>query len=63
MVRDAYPDLQIIAGNVATGAATEALIKAGVDCVKIGIGPGSYLYNTSCSRNWCTTDYSNHGCL
>ncbi len=38
MVRDAYPDLQIIAGNVATGAATEALIKAGVDCVKIGIG-------------------------
>ena len=41
MVRDAYPDLQIIAGNVATGAATEALIKAGVDCVKIGIRPGS----------------------
>ena len=41
MVRDAYPDLQIIAGNVATGAATEALIKAGVDCVKIGIGPCS----------------------
>ena len=41
MVRDAYPDLQIIAGNVATGEGTEALIKAGVDCVKIGIGPGS----------------------
>ena len=41
MVRDAYPDLQIIAGNVATGDATEALIKAGVDCVKVGIGPGS----------------------
>ena len=41
MVRDAYPDLQIIAGNVATGEATEALIKAGVDSVKIGIGPGS----------------------
>ena len=41
MVRDAYPDLQIIAGNVATGEATEALIKAGVNCVKVGIGPGS----------------------
>ncbi len=41
MVRDAYPDLQIIAGNVATGAAAEALIKAGVNCVKVGIGPGS----------------------
>lgn len=41
MIRDAYPDLQIIAGNVATGEGTEDLIKAGVDCVKVGIGPGS----------------------
>ncbi len=41
MVRDAYPDLAIIAGNVATGEATKALIEAGVDCVKVGIGPGS----------------------
>ena len=41
MVKDAYPDLQVIAGNVATAEATEALIKAGVDCVKVGIGPGS----------------------
>lgn len=38
---DAYPDLQIIAGNVATGEGTKALIEAGVDCVKVGIGPGS----------------------
>ena len=36
-----YPDLQIIAGNVATAEATEDLIKAGADCVKVGIGPGS----------------------
>jgi len=41
MIRDAYPDLQIIAGNVATGEATLDLIKAGVDAVKVGIGPGS----------------------
>lgn len=41
MIREAYPDLQIIAGNVATGEGTEDLIKAGVDCVKVGIGPGS----------------------
>lgn len=41
MVRDAYPNVQIIAGNVATGEATLDLIKAGVDAVKVGIGPGS----------------------
>ena len=41
MVRDTYPDLQIIAGNVATAEGTEALIKAGVNAVKVGIGPGS----------------------
>ncbi|BCJ97649.1 IMP dehydrogenase [Anaerocolumna chitinilytica] len=41
MVRDTYPDLQIIAGNIATKEATEDLIKAGVNAVKVGIGPGS----------------------
>ncbi len=41
MVREAYPDLDIIAGNVATGEATNALIEAGVNAVKVGIGPGS----------------------
>lgn len=41
MVHETYPELQIIAGNVATGEATEALIKAGVSAVKVGIGPGS----------------------
>lgn len=40
-IKDAYPDLQVIAGNVATGDAVKALIEAGADCVKIGIGPGS----------------------
>ena len=40
-IKNAYPDLPLIAGNVATAQAAEALIKAGADCVKVGIGPGS----------------------
>ncbi|MBT2599886.1 MULTISPECIES: IMP dehydrogenase [Oceanobacillus] len=40
-IRQAYPDLQIIAGNVATSEGTKALIEAGVSVVKVGIGPGS----------------------
>lgn len=41
MLRKTFPHVQLIAGNVATGAATEALIDAGVSAVKVGIGPGS----------------------
>jgi IMP dehydrogenase len=40
-IKDAFPELQIIAGNVATAAGAEALIRAGADCVKVGVGPGS----------------------
>ena len=40
-VKAAYPDLQVIAGNIATGDAARALIEAGADAVKVGIGPGS----------------------
>ena len=41
LVKEKFPDVQLIAGNVATATGTEALIKAGADCVKVGIGPGS----------------------
>ena len=41
MIKENYPELQVIAGNVATGEACKALIESGADCVKVGIGPGS----------------------
>lgn len=41
VIKTAYPDLDVIAGNVATAEATKDLIEAGADCVKVGIGPGS----------------------
>lgn len=40
-VKKAYPDLQVVAGNIATAEGAKALIDAGADCVKVGIGPGS----------------------
>jgi len=41
LIKKRYPDLELIAGNVATGEATEALIRAGADAIKVGIGAGS----------------------
>ena len=41
MIKDAFPNLPLIGGNVATGEGTKALIEAGCDAVKVGIGPGS----------------------
>ncbi|MBO4911288.1 MAG: IMP dehydrogenase [Butyrivibrio sp.] len=41
MIKEKFPDLQVIAGNCATGEATRDLIEAGADAVKVGIGPGS----------------------
>jgi IMP dehydrogenase len=40
-IRQKYPEIQMVAGNVATGEATRDLIRAGADCVKVGVGPGS----------------------
>lgn len=46
-VKDKYPDIFLIGGNVATGEGALALIEAGVDCVKVGVGPGS-----TCTTRW-----------
>ena len=40
-IKETYPDMQVIGGNIVTGDAAEALVKAGADGVKVGIGPGS----------------------
>ena len=63
-VKKAYPDLQLIAGNVATAEGTRALIEAGADCVKIGIGPAPsappvWLPASACRRSrLCMTQHA-----
>ena len=43
MIKERFPDLPVIAGNVATGEGTRDLIEAGADAVKVGMGPGSLM--------------------
>ncbi len=49
-LKKAFPKLQVIAGNVATGDGAKALVDAGADAVKVGVGPGFYLYHPRSDR-------------
>ncbi len=62
MIKEKFPELQVIAGNVATGEGTRALIEAGADAVKI-IGPGYHLHHPRCSRYRCSSDHRDYGQL
>ena len=57
MIKSDYPSMQVIAGNIATGAAAVALAEAGVDGVKVGIGPRFNLYHTYRDGNRCATNF------
>ena len=55
VLKKEFPETEIIGGNIATPAAAKALIEAGADAVKIGIGPGSICTNTYHRWGWCCT--------
>ena len=50
-VKQKYPNLEVIAGNIATAAAALDLVKVGADCVKVGIGPGRISIKMKSLRN------------
>ncbi len=58
--REQYPDKVIIAGNVVTGEMVEELLLQEPILIKVGIGPGSVLYNSSKNRCWLSTIISNY---
>ena len=65
-LKSTFPDIQLIAGNVGTGDAAQDLVSAGVDGVKIGIGPGSICTTRIVAGRGCSPDHGHHelqGCL
>ncbi|STY61577.1 Inosine-5'-monophosphate dehydrogenase [Mannheimia haemolytica] len=57
--RAKYPDLPIVAGNIATAEGAIALADAGASAVKVGIGPGSICTTRNCNRRWRATNHGN----
>ncbi len=56
-VKTNYPQVDVIGGNIATGAAALALVEAGADAVKVGIGPGLDLHHANRHRRGCAADH------
>ena len=57
-----FPDQEVIVGNIATAEAAKDLISNGADAIKIGIGPGSNMYNKNSCRCWCSSVNCYHEC-
>jgi IMP dehydrogenase len=56
-IKDAFPELEVIVGNIATPEAAIALADAGADAVKVGVGPGKYLYHSGNCRCGCSSAF------
>ena len=62
-IKTVYPELQVIAGNVATGEATKGSDRGRSRCSQSWYRTGIYLYNTCCCRYWCSAGYCSYGLL
>ena len=60
-LREAFPDAQLIAGNIATEAGAREMVRRGVDAVKVGIGPGQHLHHAGRDRRGRSPDHRHHG--
>ena len=60
-LREAFPDTQLIAGNIATEAGAREMVRRGVDAVKVGIGPGQHLHHARGDRRGRSPDHRHHG--
>ena len=61
LLRDAFPDVQLVAGNVATEAGAREIVRRGADAVKVGVGPGQHLHHPRGDRRGHAAGHRHHG--